>query len=174
MTPATGAILAGFFCLRYFGDFPLCFPRILSGLHERQIGIVRWHVVEQVLRVFEQIAVQPIRLARPGDFAIPESEAVLLLAVRGQFLEALLYLLPIADALLFGVACRRGMLLRIVLEHPWAGQTVSATVCNKALASVTATFQITLPGENHRPVRRAGRQRENEVRCQIAPSSFWR
>jgi hypothetical protein len=52
--------------------------------------------------------VQPMHLAQPGDFAIPEIEAVGLFAVPSQHLEALLYPLPIADAFLFGIVFRRG------------------------------------------------------------------
>ena len=69
---------------------------------------------------------QTAGFSRPGYFTGPDVQAVRLLAMQLQPLEALLYPLPVLLALLLGQRADLRMLLRIALEYAGADQVGGA------------------------------------------------
>jgi len=80
------------------------------------VGIVRWNVLKDVCRVVQQITVQAAGFSGAGDDAGPDIQAIGLLAMDAQFLEAFLQPLPVLLAGLLGEDGRLRVLLGVALE----------------------------------------------------------
>lgn len=80
--------------------------------------IVRRNFHEQQRSIAEQIAVQSAALTGPGDFAGPDVQTVVLLAVDAEPFKVLLYPCPFGLLFLFREASHLWMFLRITLKNP--------------------------------------------------------
>lgn len=66
----------------------------VARIQKREIGVVRWRIVKQLLPLLEQVAMQTPRLARASHLTGPDIQAVGLLDVQTQLLKAFLNPLP--------------------------------------------------------------------------------